>query len=132
MVRRSFEEEFFYSKKELYQIASWVNNLNVGLEFHLIVSIPESEYWNSEYFTLHRNDASNFIKAIEDSIYAGIGIDDTRNIRVDVEKGYNEDGVWYVEVQINETSISNRIDVDIHSAYINQDKEVPEDEGNYN
>ena len=83
--------------------------------------MPEEEYWNPENFTLYRNDASNFIKAIEDAVYKGIGIDDTRNIIVTVEKGYNEDGVWYIEAELSEASISNRIDVDICSSYYNPD-----------
>lgn len=121
-IQKSFDEEFFYTKDYLYQVASWVNNLKMGMTLELKVSIPEGEYWNSEDFTLYRNDASNFIKSIEDSIYKGIGIDDTRNIRVSVEKGYNEDGVWYIEARLSETSIDNKIDVDIENAYYNQEE----------
>ena len=120
-IQKSFDDEFFYPKDYLYQLASWVNGMSVGIQLNLKVSIPEEEYWNSEDFTLYRNDASNFIKAIEDSIAKGIGIDDTRNIRVSVEKGYNEDGIWYIEAHLSETSINNKIDVDINNAYYNQE-----------
>lgn len=121
-IQKAFDEEFFYSKDYLAKLASWVNGLSLGLKLDLKVSIPEEEYWNSEDFTLYRNDASNFIKSIEDSIARGIGIDDTRNIKLSVEKGYNEDGIWYIEAHLSETSIDNRIDVDIENAYYNQEE----------
>lgn len=111
-INDSFEEEYFYKKEYLHMVASYVNNLNIGLTMELKVSIPREEYWNPEDKVLYRNDASNFIKAMEDAIYSNIGIDDTRNIKVSVEKGYNEDGDWYAEVTIRGTNIDNRIDVD--------------------
>lgn len=120
-VQRAFDEEFFYSREYLNQVASWINGMNIGLRMYLKVSMPEEEYWNPENFTLYRNDASNFIKAIEDAIYKGIGIDDNRNIFVTVEKGYNEDEVWYIEAELSEASISNRIDVDTRGSYYNPD-----------
>ena len=95
--------------------------MKLGLNLELKISIPEEEYWSEDY-TLYRNDASNFIKAIEDSIARGIGVDDTKNIRVMVEKGYNEDGIWYREAHLSETSTNNKIDVDIRGAYYNQEE----------
>lgn len=120
-IQKSFDDEFFYSKDYLAILASWVNGMKLGLNLELKISIPEEEYW-SEEFTLYRNDASNFVKSIEDSLSRGIGIDDTNNIRVMVEKGYNEDGIWYIEAHLSETSIDNRIDVDTRGAYYNQEE----------
>lgn len=116
MVKKTFDEEFFYSKSSIALIAEWINNMNIGAKLILKISMPEEEYWNLEH-ELHRNDASNFIKAIEDSIFSNIGIDDTRTIRLEVEKGYNEDGVWYVEAHLTDTSIDNKINAETRRAY---------------
>lgn len=118
-IQSAFDQEFFYSKEDLDKLAKWVNTFKVGLILELKISIPEDEYWNHSDHTLYINDTSNFIKTIEDSIYRGIGIDDTRNIKVIAEKGYNEDGVWYIEARITDTSINNRIDVDVDDAFFN-------------
>lgn len=120
-IQKSFDDEFFYTKDYLSTLASWINGMKLGLNLELKISIPEEEYWSEDY-TLYRNDASNFIKAIEDSIARGIGVDDTKNIRVMVEKGYNEDGIWYIEAHLSETSTNNKIDVDIRGAYYNQEE----------
>ena len=120
-IQRSFDDEFFYTKDYLDTLASWINGMKLGLNLQLKISIPEEEYWSEDY-TLYRNDASNFIKAIEDSIARGIGVDDTKNIRVMVVKGYNEDGIWYIEAHLSETSTNNKIDVDIRGAYYNQEE----------
>lgn len=112
IITESFEKEYFYTKEYLHMIASYVNNTNIGLTMKLRISIPEEEYWNPKNKKLYANDASNFIKAIEDAIYSNIGINDTRNIKLIVDKGYNEDGDWYVEIDIQDTDINNRIDVD--------------------
>ena len=120
-IQKSFDDEFFYTKDYLSTLASWINGMKLGLNLELKISIPEEEYWSEDY-TLYRNDASNFIKAIEDSIARGIGVDDTKNIRVMVEKGYNEDRIWYIEAHLSETSTNNKIDVDIRGAYYNQEE----------
>ena len=68
---------------------------------------------------MYRHDASNFIKAIEDSIFSNLGIDDKRTIKLEVEKGYNEDYTWYIEAHLINASIDNRIDVETRRAMIN-------------
>ena len=84
-IQKSFDDEFFYTKDYLSTLASWINGMKLGLNLELKISIPEEEYWSEDY-TLYRNDASNFIKAIEDSIARGIGVDDTKNIREKLNK----------------------------------------------
>lgn len=110
IIDKSFEEEFFYNKDYLSRISSYIKDNNLGLLMELKISIPYEEYLTSKG-DLSRNDTSNLIKAIEDSIYKNLGIDDSRNIKVIAEKGYNEDGSWYVEVNIKEFNLLNRIDV---------------------
>lgn len=123
-VDQAFSEEVFYSADYIALVSSYINNYNIGVKFILKVSIPKEEYWNeSNEFELYRHDASNFIKAIEDSICSNLGIDDKRTIKLEVEKGYNEDYVWYIEVHLMSTSIDNKIDIDTRRAQINVEAE---------
>lgn len=119
-VKQAFADEVFYPTDYIALIASYINNHNIGAKFILKISIPKEEYWNeANEFELYRNDTSNFIKAIEDSIFSNIGIDDKRTIKLEVEKGYNEDYVWYIEAHLVSTSIDNKIDVETRRAQIN-------------
>lgn len=120
VVNQAFADEVFYPADYLALITSYINNQNIGAKFVLKISIPKEEYWNeNDEFELYRHDASNFIKAIEDSIFSNLGIDDKRTIKLEVEKGYNEDYTWYIEAHLMDASIDNRIDVDIRRAKIN-------------
>lgn len=120
VVNQAFADEVFYSADYLALITSYINNQNVGAKFILKISIPREEYWNeNNEFELYRHDASNFIKAIEDSIFSNLGIDDKRTIKLEVEKGYNEDYTWYIEAHLMDASIDNRIDVETRRAMIN-------------
>ena len=120
VVRESFDKEVFYPKDYIALISSYINSQNAGAKFILKVSIPREEYWNPDReFELGRHDASNFIKAIEDSIFSNMEIDDKRTIKLEVEKGYNEDHVWYIEAHLLSTSIDNQINVETRRAMIN-------------
>lgn len=120
VVNQAFADEVFYPADYLALITSYINNQNIGAKFILKISIPKEEYWKeSDEFELYRHDASNFIKAIEDSIFSNLGIDDKRTIKLEVEKGYNEDYVWYIEAHLVSTSIDNKIDVETRRAKIN-------------
>lgn len=118
-IKESFDKEFFYTKEYLYSVSSYINNMKRGFNLELKVSIPYEYYYKLDN-DVTKKDTSNFIKAIEDSIMSGIGVDDKRNITINSEKGYNEDGVWYIYAKLVESSIHNRIDVDINKAYINK------------
>ena len=84
-----------------------------------VVPAPTEEEVDDDDHELKRHDVSNFIKHIEDSIFSNIGIDDKRTISIELEKGYNEDYVWYIEAHLIDTSIDNRIDVETRRAFIN-------------
>ena len=121
VVNESFDKEVFYPKEYIALIASYINSQNIGAKLILKISIPAREYWNvdDDDHELKRHDVSNFIKHIEDSIFSNIGIDDKRTISIELEKGYNEDYVWYIEAHLIDTSIDNRIDVETRRAFIN-------------
>lgn len=120
-ISKSFEEEFFYTKEYLRNVSSYINGMRLGFNLELMISMPIDEYYTSDD-ELTRKDASNYVKSIEDSIFMGIGVDDKRDISVQVQKGYNEDGVWYIYAKLTERSIHNRIDVDINKAYIKREE----------
>ena len=63
-----------------------------GLQLSLEIGLPLRE--------LYEHDASNWIKALEDSISTRTGIDDSKNFRVVVEKKYTNDSSWWLLVKI--------------------------------
>lgn len=66
-----------------------------GLSLKIEYGMPENE--------LYEHDASNFIKSIEDCIVKRIGVDDSRNLSVSVEKRVlnNFNGEWALYVEIS-------------------------------
>lgn len=117
-IAKMFEEDILYDKDYLYKEASFVYGMGKGIEMWMKISIPKEEYYKLSDMSLKKHDTNNFPKSIEDAIFAGLQIDDKITIRSHTEKGYNEDGVWYVEVHLKDTSIHNRIDVETRNAYI--------------
>lgn len=63
-----------------------------GLQLSLEIGLPLRE--------IYEHDASNWVKALEDSISTRIGIDDSKNLRVVVEKKYTNDDSWWLRVKI--------------------------------
>lgn len=63
-----------------------------GIQLSLEIGLPERE--------IYEHDASNFVKALEDSISVRTSIDDSRNLRVIVEKQYTEDSSWMLKVRL--------------------------------
>jgi Holliday junction resolvase RusA-like endonuclease len=63
------------------------------------VSYPRSAFYfqNGKY---RKMDASNVIKALEDSISEAIGVDDKHNHNVEVSKFYNNDGQMIIYVEL--------------------------------
>lgn len=121
LVKQSFDEEFFYKKSYLEYITKTIVDNNLGLIFYLTITLPEDDYWNKSSHELKSRDTSNFVKSIEDSICSNIGFDDRRNIKLILEKGYNEDGTWSIDVEIKTYNIDNKINVDLKGGYINNE-----------
>lgn len=63
-----------------------------GLCLSIEIGLPPRE--------LYEHDVSNWIKALEDSISTRTGIDDSKNLRVVVEKKYTNDETWWLRVKI--------------------------------
>lgn len=109
-VQGMFDEEFFYTKEELAEVAKYIVDNNIGIQLDVKVSMPQKKY-GKKNGTPYKHDSSNFIKAIEDAIYAGVGIDDKYTVSSRVTKYYNEDGEWYIEVYMSPYPLWNKLNV---------------------
>lgn len=118
LVQKAYNEEVFYTKEYLKNVSKEINSKNLGLEFDLQVSMPENDYWFKNH-NLKKNDASNYIKAIEDSICSIVGYDDSHNTVVHIVKGYNKDGIWKIEVTIKENILDRKLEILNEGGYIN-------------
>lgn len=110
-MKEMFDSEFFYTKEELKEFSSEVLDNNLGLKMDIIVSMPISAYGKR---TLRTNDASNYIKAIEDCISTGIGVDDKYNLVVSARKYYNRGTEWSIIVRVSKLSNAWSIDNELN------------------
>lgn len=106
----SFNNNLFF---DLEKVSTLVNSLDKmqGFILSIIVSIPKNNY----YFLngkLKRLDISNMIKALEDSVMSTLGINDTYNIKVLSEKGYNTSDRWVTKVILETCDSDNLIEID--------------------
>lgn len=99
-VTEMINSEFHYSKDELKEFVEDIKSTGKGMTIEIVVSMPKKTYGTHK---LEGIDASNFIKAIEDSIHSNIGIDDRFNTDVIARKRYNEDDKWIVKVTSTKT-----------------------------
>lgn len=118
-INKLFEEEFFYTKKQLEEFTNYLESNDYFIEFRLTLSMPEDVFFTKDKKDIRALDASNYIKAIEDSIAKNIGIDDKYNLKVSSTKTYNEDKVWYILVEIIPCKV-DAVNVDIVNAYIKE------------
>lgn len=88
------------SDNDIEKFKSFVeNDKDNGIQLYIILGIPSSD--------IRENDASNYIKSIEDCIVSRTGIDDSMNYRVIVEKRKydNEEGKWILKVVLSKTTL---------------------------
>lgn len=93
-ITEMFEKEYFYSKSEIEEFKNYVIDNNCGIYLEIHVSMPRRAYGVNK---VHKNDATNYPKAIEDAIFMNIGIDDKYTIESTCMKHYNTSSRWYVE-----------------------------------
>jgi hypothetical protein len=74
-------------------------------DYHVMIYLQLDVYM--PYNSFYAADASNYIKAMEDSVKWRIKIDDARNKRVVVEKFISEDDTWYVDVKLWTEEVSS-------------------------
>lgn len=90
----SVPDEFILDAQEFIKIQE-----SSGLELTIQVGIPSKE--------IYEHDVSNFIKSLEDCISTRLSIDDSRNIKVSIEKLTSHDDNWYLKVYIGPYSIKS-------------------------
>ena len=118
-INKAFEDEVFYTKQEIEEFTEYLENNDYFIEFKLTLSIPKDIFFTKNQNDIRTLDASNYIKVIEDSISSNIGINDKYNLKVSSRKTYNEDGVWYIHIELLPTKIEV-VDVDITNAHIKE------------
>lgn len=96
-VKETFDQGYFYTPDELREFSQSVLDNGHGLLFKLSVSMPRRSYGVSK---LCKRDASNYIKAVEDALYMNMNIDDTRNVRVESSKYYNNYDKWVIKAEV--------------------------------
>lgn len=64
-----------------------------GVLLEIVIGCPLKE--------IYENDASNYVKAIEDVIVKRTKIDDSRNLKVSIEKRYVEGDQWKLLVRLS-------------------------------
>lgn len=62
-----------------------------GICLQMIVGLPENEFY--------KHDISNYIKAVEDCISERLGVDDSKNTAVSIQKMISHG--WFLDVKIN-------------------------------
>lgn len=72
------------------------------------VSYPKDMFYYKNG-NLKRLDASNAIKPLEDGIAEGVGVDDTQNMSVHIEKFYNDEGMFIVYAELLECQETDRL-----------------------
>ena len=76
-------------------------------ELKIEVSYPKDMYYYKNG-NLKRLDASNAIKPFEDGIAEAVGVDDTQNMKVKIEKFYNDDNMFIVYAELTECQDTDR------------------------
>lgn len=70
--------------------SSVVKHGSIGISLVIVFMMPADHYWSS--------DASNYIKALEDTIVKHSGIDDVHHVVITIAKGLSDDDDWHVHI----------------------------------
>lgn len=98
---QKFYEEVLSSEisdEDILALKEQLNSLpNLGIKLILKVGTPSKE--------IFEHDVSNYVKAIEDCLVKRIGVDDSHNTELHIEKQFSEE--WKLQIVISVVPIKN-------------------------